>query len=49
MPLMEGKIWIDATDKVLMRLAAWQKGTKFPENATSDYLFARAALTGYLT
>jgi len=43
MPQSEGKIWIDATDKVLIQTAIWQKGTNFPET-TSDYLFAHAAL-----
>jgi hypothetical protein len=38
----EGKIWIDAGDKVIFRLLIWQKGTKF-ENETSDYLLEQAA------
>lgn len=37
----EGKIWIDAADKVIFRLAVWQKGTKF-ENETSDHLLGKA-------
>jgi hypothetical protein len=37
----EGKIWIDAEDKIFFRLAVWQKGTKF-EKETSDYLLENA-------
>ncbi|MGH9946829.1 MAG: hypothetical protein ACRD6X_06505 [Pyrinomonadaceae bacterium] len=48
MPQTEGKIWIDAADKVLIRLAIWQKGTKFAET-TSSYLFEHAALARDMT
>ena len=47
-PQAEGKIWIDATEKVLIRLAIWQKETKFAET-TSDYLLEHAALARDLT
>jgi hypothetical protein len=45
---VEGKIWIDAEDKVFFRLLMWQKETKF-EKETSDYLFENAALAYDLT
>lgn len=48
MPQTEGKIWIDAADKVLIRLAIWQKGTKFAEK-TSRYLLEHAALARDMT
>lgn len=48
MPQAEGKIWIDAADKVFIRLAIWQKGTKFSETA-SDYLLEHAALVRDMT
>ena len=48
MPQTEGKIWIDAADKVFIRLAIWQKGTKFSETS-SDYLFENAALARDMT
>ena len=48
MPQAEGKIWIDASDKVLIRLAIWQKGTKFAETS-SGYLLERAALVRDIT
>lgn len=48
MPQTEGRIWIDAEDKVLIRLAIWQKGTKFAET-NADYLLARAALARSMT
>lgn len=48
MPQAEGKIWIDAADKVLIRLAIWQKGTKFNETSSS-YLLERAALARDMT
>lgn len=38
----EGKIWIDVADKVIFRLAVWQKGTKFDSDA-SDHLLGKAA------
>lgn len=43
MPQSEGKIWIDAADKVLIQTAIWQKGTSFKE-MTSGYLLEHAAL-----
>lgn len=43
MPEVEGKIWMDAGDKVFARLAVWPKGTKF-DNQRSDYLLEHAAL-----
>ena len=43
MPLVEGRIWLDAADKVFVRLAAWPKGTRFAD-ATSDHLLENAAL-----
>jgi hypothetical protein len=43
MAAVEGKIWIDAADKVFVRLAAWPKGTKF-DRPESDYLLEHAAL-----
>ncbi len=43
MPQTEGKIWIDAADRVLIQLAIWQKGIEFAET-TSSYLLAHAAL-----
>jgi hypothetical protein len=42
-PQVEGRIWIDAIDKVFVRLAAWPSGKKF-EDATSDHLLENAAL-----
>lgn len=44
MPLVEGRIWIDALDKVFVRLAAWPKGTKFADATSSDDLLKAAAL-----
>ncbi|HVF47723.1 MAG TPA: hypothetical protein VNA17_09175 [Pyrinomonadaceae bacterium] len=38
----EGKLWIGAADRVLIRLAIWPIGTQFAEN-TSDYLLSHAA------
>jgi hypothetical protein len=38
----EGKIWIDAEDKVFVRLLIWQKGKQF-ETETSEYLLGQAA------
>lgn len=38
----EGKIWIDAGDKVIFRLLIWQKDAKF-EKETGDYLLEHAA------
>jgi len=43
MSSIEGKIWIDAEDKVIIRLAAWPKGMKF-DDESSDYLLKKAAL-----
>lgn len=43
MPHVEGKIWVDASDKVIARLAVWPKGTKF-EDTSSDYLLKNAAI-----
>ena len=43
MPQIEGKLWIDAEDKILTRLAMWPRGTNFHET-TSDYLLEHAAL-----
>jgi hypothetical protein len=48
MPQTEGKIWIDAADRVLIQLAIWQKGTKFAET-TSGYLLQHAALVRNMT
>ena len=48
MPQTEGKIWIDAQEKVMIRAAVWEKGTKFAET-TSDYLLAHAALARDMT
>lgn len=42
-PNIEGKVWIDAADKVFVRLAMWEKGKQF-ENQMSDYLLENAAL-----
>ena len=42
-PNIEGKVWIDAADKVFVRLAMWEKGKQF-ESQTSDYLLENAAL-----
>jgi hypothetical protein len=46
--MVEGKIWIDASDKVSFRLLMWQKGTKL-EKETSDYLLENAPLAYDLT
>lgn len=43
MPQVEGRIWIDAVDRVFVRLAAWPLGTKFEDDA-SDHLLENAAL-----
>ena len=43
MPLVEGRLWLDAADKVFVRLAAWPKGTRFAE-AGADHLLENAAL-----
>lgn len=43
LPQSEGKIWIDAADKVLIQTAIWQKGTNFKE-AAGGYLLEHAAL-----
>lgn len=48
MPQAEGKIWIDAADKVLIQTAVWPKGTNFKET-TSNYLLEHAALALDLT
>ncbi len=48
MPQTEGKVWIDAADKVFTQLAIWQKGTKFAET-TSSYLLDHAALARDMT
>lgn len=48
MPQAEGKIWIDAADKVLIQTAVWQKGTDFKET-TSSYLLEHAALARDMT
>jgi len=48
MPQTEGVIWIDAADNVFIRLAIWQKDTKFFETA-SDYLLEHAALARDMT
>jgi hypothetical protein len=39
----EGRIWIDAADKMICRLVAYPQGTEF-EQATSDYLLENSAL-----
>ncbi len=44
MSQVEGRIWIDALDKVFVRLAAWPQGTKFDAAASSDHLLKHAAL-----
>ena len=43
LPQFEGRIWIDAADKLICRLAAYPRGTEF-EQKTSDYLLENAAL-----
>lgn len=43
MPGMEGRIWIDAEEKVFARLAAWPKGAR-PAGPSSDALLREAAL-----
>ncbi|HEX8888365.1 MAG TPA: hypothetical protein VF779_04270 [Pyrinomonadaceae bacterium] len=40
---VEGKIWIDTQDKVIIRLAAWPAGTKF-DDESSESLLKNAAL-----
>jgi hypothetical protein len=42
----EGRIWIDAEDKVFTRLAVWPQGAKLDETVNSDEVLKRAAL-GY--
>lgn len=44
MPQVEGRIWIDALDKVFVRLAAWPQGMKFDAAASSDDLLNHAAV-----
>jgi hypothetical protein len=46
---IEGRIWIDAEDKVVVRLAAWPQGAKFDAASHSDQLLASAALAYDLT
>lgn len=48
MPNMTGKIWIDAADKVFVRLAIWEKSAKFNE-MTSDFLLNNAPLVYDMT
>lgn len=43
MPGAEGKFWIDAADKVFVRLAIWPKDLQ-PAGMTGDDIFARAPL-----
>lgn len=43
MPRVEGRLWLDAADRVFVRLAAWPKGTR-PADASSDELLRDAAL-----
>ncbi|MCI0391572.1 MAG: hypothetical protein MOB07_22750 [Acidobacteria bacterium] len=43
LPQFEGRIWIDAADRMICRLAAYPRGTEF-EQMTSDYLLENAAL-----
>lgn len=43
LPQFEGRIWIDAVDKMVCRLAAYPRGTEF-ERKTSDDLLENAAL-----
>ena len=43
MPQLEGRLWLDAADKVFVRLAAWPKGTRFAD-ASADRLLEHAAL-----
>jgi hypothetical protein len=42
-PQLEGKIWIDAADKVFARIAVWPKGMKI-ENRGADHLFKNAPM-----
>lgn len=44
MSRIEGRIWIDAEDKVFTRLAAWPAGTKLDDAVSSNQLLRRAAL-----
>ena len=44
MSRLEGRIWIDAEDKVFTRLAAWPKGTNLGDAVNSGQLLKRAAL-----
>lgn len=44
LPRIEGRIWIDAEDKVFVRLIAWPLGTKFDEAVSSEELLTHAAL-----
>jgi hypothetical protein len=43
-PRTEGRIWIDALDKVIVRLAAWPIGTKLDNAMSSEQLLKHAAL-----
>ena len=43
LPQFEGRIWIDAADRMICRLAAYPRGTEF-EQKTSDHLLENAAL-----
>jgi hypothetical protein len=47
-PGVEGKIWVDAVDKVFIRLLMWQKASKF-EKEPSDYLLGKAAVVYDMT
>ncbi len=43
LPQFEGRIWIDAADRMICRLTAYPRGTEF-EQKTSDHLLENAAL-----
>lgn len=42
-PKLEGKIWIDATDKVFSRIAVWPTDMKI-DQSNADYLFKNAPM-----